>query len=173
MKILYTAVTFLLLTFGAYATEFAVVDYQSVIQKSKAFASFQSQAESNKKALEAQFQKESDNLKSMEQVLVNKRAELSETEFNKKRAEFEAKVESFRTRFQTKQTEFEANSSAVLKTIEDQSKKAISEASKAKNIEIVYQAAALAYYDKSKDISADVLKKLDSALPKVSLKKVS
>ncbi len=173
MKSIYVVACFLFLTFGAYATEFGIVDYQMVIQKSKAFNSFQSQAESNKKDLESQFQKESDNLKLMEETLVKKRPEYSETEFNKRRAEFESKVDAFRTKFQTKQTEFEKNNNEALKTIEDQSKKAIAEVSKAKKLEMVYQAAALAYYDKAKDISDEVLKKLDSSLPKVSLKKVS
>lgn len=173
MKFLYTMLAFLMLTFGVSAAEFAVVDYQAVIQKSKAFASFQSQAEANKKALETQFQKESESLKKAEQDLINKRPEYSEAEFNKKRAEFETKVEAFRTKFQAKQAEFEKNNAEALKTIEDQSKKTIGEVSKAKKHEIVYQAAALAYFDKSKDISEEVLKKLDTALPKVSLKKVS
>ncbi|MCL2566725.1 MAG: OmpH family outer membrane protein [Alphaproteobacteria bacterium] len=173
MKFLYTIFAFLLLTFAANAADFGVVDYQAVIQKSKAFSSFQSQAETNKKALEAQFQKESAALKTEEQNLVNARPNLSETEFNSKRAAFEAKVEAFRNKYQQKQTEFEKNNNEVLDTIQNQLKKAIAEVVKAKNFEIVYNSMALAYFDQSKDISAEVLKKLDAALPKVSLKKVA
>ncbi|MDR0483965.1 MAG: OmpH family outer membrane protein [Alphaproteobacteria bacterium] len=173
MKFLYTVFAFLLLTFSLHAADFAVVDYQAVIQKSKAFASFQAQAEANKKALETQFQKESEALKAEEQSLVNKRPELSEAEFNKKRADFEAKVTAFRNKYQQKQTDFEKNNNEVLKTIEAQLRKSINEIAKARNLEVVYNSMALAYFDSSKDISDEILKKLDAALPKVSLKKVA
>jgi Skp family chaperone for outer membrane proteins len=112
-------------------------------------------------------------LKAAEQELVNARPNLSEADFNSKRATFEAKVEAFRNKYQQKQTEFEKNNNDVLQTIEAQLKKAIADVVKAKNLEIVYNSMALAHFDPKNDISDEVLKKLDAALPKVTLKKVA
>jgi Skp family chaperone for outer membrane proteins len=155
------------------AENYAVVDYQKVIQQSSAFQSFQKQAADNKKSLEGSLNKETEALKAMEKDLVDRRSQLSEAEFNKKRSEFESKLESFKSKLQAKQAEFENNNAAALKTIENQSKKIIADIVKQKKYDIVYQAAGLAYFQPSVDISAEVLEKLNKSLSKITLKKVS
>lgn len=151
---------------------YAVIDVQKILQSSKAFESFQKQAQDQKQALEKEFNKESDALKAIEADLSQNRNNYSPVEFEKKRKDLETKIENFKEKVQKKQQAFDQNTSEVLKNVEQQMQKIIAKIVKDEKYEIVFQAMGLAYYDKDKDISDKVLQKLNTAVPSVTLKKV-
>jgi outer membrane protein len=175
-KILYTLLFFTMLSFSngytAPLENYAVVDLERVLQTSKAYESFQKQANTQKQALDAEFNKETESLKTIEADLAQNRNNYSPVEFEKKRKDLETKVANFREKVQKKQQAFDANAGEVLRSVQEQLQKIMAKLVKDEKYEIIFLAAGLAYYDKSKDISDIVLDKLNKAVPSVTLKKI-
>lgn len=162
---------FILNSFAHSAEKYAVIDVQKILQSSKAFASFQKQAQQIKESLEKEFSKESETLKEIEIDLTQNRNNYSPIEFEKKRKDFETKVANFKEKVQKKQQSFDKNSAEILKSIEQEMQKIVSKLVVSEKYEIVYQSMGLAYYPKEKDISDKVLSSLDSSVSAVTLKK--
>ena len=162
---------FILTSFANAFENYAVVDVQKILQSSKAFASFQKQAQKLKEDLEKEFAKESDVLKSIETDLSQNRNNYSPIEFEKKRKDFETKVSNFKEKVQKKQQNFDKNSGEILKSIEQEMQKIVAKIVSEEKYEVIFQSMGLAYYPKDKDISSKVLDKLNSSLSSVTLKK--
>ena len=162
---------FMLTSFANAIENYAVVDVQKILQSSKAFESFQKQAQKLKEELEKDFTKESDSLKAIETDLTQNRNNYSPVEFEKKRKDFETKVANFKEKVQKKQQSFDKNSAEILKSIEQEMQKIVSKIVSEEKYDIIFQAMGLAYYPKNKDISDKVLEKLNSSLSSVTLKK--
>ncbi len=173
MKLVYMLFILAFSSIAAFAEGSAVVKYQYVMQKSQAYNSLLKQAGENQKAFEAIAKKEEEVLQKAEKDLLAKKAEYSEVDFNKKVAEWRTKAESANNKLQEKQAELQKNNEAAMKTIEEQFRKIITALVKENSYEMVYLAESLAYYSEKSDMSEEVLKRLDKALPKISLKKVS
>lgn len=155
---------------GLKADDYAVVDYQKALQDSKAFKSFQSQAQKIGDDTSKQFAAERQKLEKDRSDLISNSSDFSKNELQKRKEDLDKRVESFTKKYQTKQQNFDKIAADAVASIESQAKKVIASYAKEKNYSMIYQAAALAYFPPEKDITADITKRLNSSLPSVTVK---
>jgi outer membrane protein len=172
MKILRILFVFFALTASLFAIDnYAVVNSQEVIFTSKAYDSFNKQMEKYKTEYEKQISKTQDELKALEKELVEKRNEFSPKEFEKRKVDFEKRVEKFRNDVQGTQQKFEQVAQETSKAIADNAKKIIQDLVKEKKVEVIFEAMGLLIYPDDKNLTKEVIKRLDAKMPKVDVKK--
>jgi outer membrane protein len=171
MKLIYTLLASFALTFASLAAGSAVVDFNDVLTKSKANASFESQITAIQKDIGGSFDKERKLLEDTYKELNEKRDTFSPKELAKREEELQKKVTDFQKRLEEKETNLRKSIEDVRTSIIKKLNDSIASIAKARSYDMVYNAAGLAYYPPSMDISNDVLRELDKVLPTVVVKK--
>lgn len=171
MKYIYSIITFVLLTMFINAAGYGVVDFEYVANESKAQKSAAKQIKDYETSLRLGFEKEVDVIRKLEKDLTDNRSKFKEKELIAKENDYNKKVADFQKRAQEKQDALKNSAESASMAIEKALQEAVENVAKAKSLNIVYASAALAYYNKSSDISKDVLAELDKNLSKITVKK--
>ncbi len=153
------------------APAIAVLDAPRIFRESKAAKSIQAEVEKKHAAFQAEIAKQEEGLRAADQKLKSQQAALSPEEFQKKRQEIAGQADKFRKNAQARRDQMENAVSAGNDQIRDALVKVVGEIAKAKGITLVLNKTIVVWPGASMDITAEALKKLDAALPKVTLPK--
>lgn len=164
----FVACTMLAFTASA-ASNIATVNIQEIMQKSTAAQSVKEQLDTKQKAFQAEMSKKEAQFNSEEQDLRKKRSVLSAEAFEKKVKEFKAKETAAQKDVQAKRAELDNAFSDALSQIQKAVFDIVSGIAKEKAYIAVIPTTQLLWADPTLDITADVLSKLNSTLPKVTV----
>lgn len=152
------------------APKIAVVNIQGIMRDATAAKSVRDQMQAKQKAYQGELTKKQDDLQKQEQELSKQRGVLAKDAF-------EAKVKDFRTQATNAQKDVEAKKTTLDTAFENaiaQIQKAvegiIADLAKEKGFTLAVPTSQLLFADPSLDISAEVLQRLNSQLPKVDVK---
>ena len=147
-----------------------VLDFQKMFQDSLAGKDFNSKLEAKRKSLDDSRNKKESELVKMNEDLKKQQSVLSSDAFDKKRKDFEAKIQSFQQDLQEEGMKFEKERNDAVGQVEDATKEILADLAKEKGYSVVVSKNAVVYNADSLDISNEVLSKLDKKLKSVNLK---
>jgi outer membrane protein len=150
--------------------EVVVVDFQKVFMESAAGKDLNNKLEAQKKSFEDSRNKKESELIKINEDLKKQQSVLSGEAFEKKRKDFEVKVQNFQQDLQADGMKFEKMKNNALEQIEEATKKVISDIAADKKFKLVVSKNAVLFNSDDLDVSTEVLKKLDSKLKSVDLK---
>jgi Skp family chaperone for outer membrane proteins len=152
---------------AARPTKMAVVDVQEIMKQSKAASKLRDQLEAQKNTLQKDLSKEEDGLRDQEKELADKRGVLAADAFEQKRRDFQDKVAAFQKKVQERSRDldqkFASGSSQVRKTMLE----AVADVADKNGYTMVFSRADLLIFDKTLDVTDQVLKIVDQKLPEV------
>ena len=154
----------------SYADNIAFVNIQEIMRDSTAAKSVKEQLESKQKSFQDEMSKKEADLQKEDQELVKEHSVLAPDAFDKKAKEFKAKATSAQKDAQTKRDELYNASSSSLSEIQKAVFDIVSKMAKEKGYTAVLSVSELLYADPKLDVTKDVLSKLNTALPKVTVK---
>ncbi len=152
---------------AARPTKMAVVDVQEIMKQSKAASKLRDQLEAQKNTLQKDLSKEEDGLRDQEKELADKRGVLSADAFEQKRRDFQDKVAAFQKKVQERSRDldqkFASGSSQIRKTMLE----GVADVADKNGYTMVFSRADLLIFDKTLDVTDQVLKIVDQKLPEV------
>lgn len=152
---------------AARPVKMAVVDVQEIVKQSKAATKLRDQLDAQKNSLQKDLSKEEDGLRDQEKELADKRGVLSADAFEQKRRDFQDKVAAFQKKVQERSRDldqkFASGSSQVRKTMLE----AVADVAEKNGYTVVFSRADLLIFDKTLDITDQVLKIVDQKLPEI------
>ncbi len=152
---------------AARPTKMAVVDVQEIMKQSKAASKLRDQLEAQKNTLQKDLSKEEDGLRDQEKELADKRSVMAADAFEQKRRDFQDKVAAFQKKVQERSREldqkFASGSSQIRKTMLE----AVADVADKNSYTMVFSRADLLIFDKTLDVTDQVLKIVDQKLPEV------
>lgn len=151
-------------------TAIGVVNVAKIMQDSKAATSVRSQLQTKQKSFQAELDAKEKELLAEDQGLVKQKDKVEKAAFEAKVKAFREKAASAQKQVQDKKVQldkaFTASLEEIQKTVLDITKQVATE----KKLGLVVSSAQVLYNDQSLDITDEVLKRLDSKLPNVSVK---
>lgn len=172
LRLFSLAIAAFLFTAQAYAGDdlkIAVVDIQKIVSESTATKDINKQLEKKKNEFQSQINKQEEGLMKEDQALGKKKASLSPEAFEKQRKEFQTKVSNVQRDVQKKRVQLENAYTAALSTVQKTVIEIIKDMADDKDFSLAIPASQALYFESKMDISAEVLKKLNSKLPSVSV----
>ena len=148
----------------------AVVDVQKLMTDSKAAQSIQKQIETKRQQYQQEFSKHEEELRNSEKSLAEARGNLSAEEFNDRRQDFENKLLETRKLVQKRRRALEKAAAAALAQLRNKVVGIVATIADDQKIDLVITRQNIILVDKDLDITAQVLKQLDSSLSKIELK---
>ncbi len=158
-----------LATTPSHAFNVAVVDMQRVMADSKAANSARSQLESKQKSFQAQVGKTESDLQKKDQELAKQRSLLAADEFKNKLTDFRKKAAEAQKDVQQKRLKLRRAFEMSIVTIQKKVTSIVAQIAKEKGYNLVVPTAQSLYFDKSLDVTSEVLKRLDSQLPSMKV----
>ncbi len=152
------------------ADNIAFVNIQEIMRDSTAAKSVKEQLDVKQKSFQTEMTKKEEELQKEDQELGKERSVLAPDAFEKKVKEFKTKATQAQKEAQAKRDELYNASSSSLNEIQKAVFDIVSKMAKEKGYSVVLPSSELLYADNKMDITRDVLSKLNSALPKVSVK---
>lgn len=153
----------------AKALSIAVVDVEKVLSEAKAAKSLQSQILAKKETLQKEFSAKEKELKATETTLLGEKETLPAEEFAKKRKAYEEKIIETRKLFQKTRNSMEEGVGEAMKQLRKSILEAAADVGQEKGYDIVLTRESVLLADKSLDITAEVLAKLDAKLADIKL----
>jgi len=151
-------------------TTIALINTQEIMHESTAAQSIKEQFDAKQKSFQSEMTKKEESLQKEDQDLGKERAVLSPEAFDKKVQEFKNKASAAQREAKEKNAELEKALSAAFGDIQKVLFDIVSDIAKEKGYSIVMPTGQLIYADPKLDITKDVLAKLNSKLPKVTMK---
>ena len=148
----------------------AVVNIQQVMKDSTAAKTVREQLESKQKSFQAEITKKEEALKKEDQDLSKQKSVLAKDAFEKKVTDFRVKATGVQKDVQSKKAQLDSAFEHSLNDIQQVVTEIIADLSKEKGFSIAVPTSQILYADKSLDISADVLDRLNKKLPKLDVK---
>ena len=148
----------------------AIVDIEKILADSKASQSLQKQIQTKKEAFQKEFSAKEAELKKTETGLLAEREKVTAEEFGKKRKAYEEKILETRKLFQKRRNSLDEGLNAAMTELRKNIVQATTEVGEEKDYDIVLTRESVIIADKTLDITADVLKKLDAKLTDIQLK---
>lgn len=148
----------------------AIVDVQMLLTESTAAKHIQKQLQAKRDALQKEFAQYEEKLRTNEKSLADEKSKLDEAAFKAKRDEFEKSLLETQGLVQKKKRDLEQavlDSTAVLR---ESLLKIVAAISEEKKYDVVMTRQNVVLADKSLDITAQVLEKLNATLTEVPLK---
>lgn len=158
------------LSVAANAADIAVISMQEIMRQSTAAKSLKSQLESKQKSFQAEVKKREQSLQKEEKDLAEKRSVLSADAFQKKVKDFSKKASDAQRDVQKKKAKIDQSMANALSQIQKTVNEIVSSMAKEKGFKVAVPTSQTIYADNSLDITNEVLAKLNSKLPSVSLK---
>jgi outer membrane protein len=142
-----------------------VVDVQSLLQNSKAAKMVRSQIEQKRNEYTKEISHAEEVLRAERDTLQRQQASLSPEALNKRGREFQQKVNNLDLDVQSKRQALEKSNSDALSRIQGAMLKIIADIAKQRKANLVLQRTDLVLFDRSFDVTDEVLQKLDEELP--------
>ena len=142
-----------------------VVDVQALLEHSKAAKMVRSQIEQKRAEYTKEISREEEGLRAERDALQRQQASLSAAALNKKGREFQQKVNDLDRNVQSKRQALEKSNNEALSRIQQEMIKIIADIAKRRKANLVFQRSDLVLFDRSFDVTDEVLQKLDEKLP--------
>ena len=150
-----------------------IIDDQAIIQNSKAGKALEAELNKQYTSFKTEISEQEAALRNQAQQLQQQQASLSADAFQKKRQELDQQVEQYRRNAQNRKDQLDRASAAGLKQLRDALAKVAAEIASARGMSLVLFRSSVALSAPTFDITPDVLKRFDQALPSVSLPKAN
>lgn len=148
----------------------AVVNIQQIMRDSAAGKSVRSQLEGKQKSFQSDLSKKEESLRKEEQELGSQRGVLAKDAFEQKVRDYQSKVTGTQKEVQTKKATLDVAFERALGDIQKVVTDIIGQMSKERGFSVAIPTSQILYAESNLDITADVLKQLDSKLPNVAVK---
>jgi Skp family chaperone for outer membrane proteins len=142
-----------------------VVDVQALLQESKAAKMVRAQVEEKRAEYTKEISHEEENLRAVRDALQRQQASLSADAMNKKGREFQQKVNELDRSVQAKRQALEKSNNDALSKIQQEMVKIIADIAKQRKANLVLQRTDLVLFDRSFDVTDEVMQKLDEQMP--------
>jgi outer membrane protein len=146
-----------------------VVDVQSLLQNSKAAKMVHSQIEQKRIEYTKEISHEEEVLRAERDSLQRQQASLSPEALNKKGREFQQKVNDLDRSVQSKRQALEKSNNDALSQVQQAMLRIIADIAKERKANLVFQRTDLVLFDRSFDVTDEVMQKLDEELPVVTV----
>src|SRR5436190_2680171 len=150
-----------------------VVDYQALLQNSKAAKMVRSQIEGKRGEYTKEISHQEEVLRAERDTLQRQQASLSPEALNQKGRDFQQKVNDLEKNVQGKRQALEKSNGDALQRIQEQMLKIIADIAKQRKANLVFQRADLILFDQGFDVTDEVLQKLDEDMPALTVNFVS
>jgi outer membrane protein len=142
-----------------------VVDVQALLQESKAAKMVHAQIEQKRAEYTKEISREEEMLRAERDALQRQQASLSPEALNRKGREFQQKVNALDLSVQAKRQALEKSNNDALSQIQQQMLKIIADITKDRKANLVLQRTDLVLFDRSFDVTDEVMQKLDEQMP--------
>jgi outer membrane protein len=142
-----------------------VVDVQALLQETKAAKMVRAQIEQKRSEYAKEISQQEEMLRGERDVLQRQQASLSPEALNKKGREFQQKVNELDRSVQAKRQALEKSNNDALSKIQQQMLKIIADIAKQRKANLVLQRTELVLFDRSFDVTDEVMQKLDEQMP--------
>jgi outer membrane protein len=142
-----------------------VVDVQALLQESKAAKMVRAQIEQKRTEYTKEISHEEEMLRAERDALQRQQASLSPDTLNRKGREFQQKVNALDLSVQAKRQALEKSNNDALGQIQQQMLKIIADIAKQRKANLVLQRSDLVLFDRSFDVTDEVMQKLDEQMP--------
>jgi len=146
-----------------------VVDYQALLQNSKAAKMVRSQIEQKRGEYTKEISHQEEVLRAERDTLQRQQASLSPEALNQKGRDFQQKVNELERNVQGKRQALEKSNGDALQRIQEQMLKIIADIAKQRKANLVFQRADLVLFDQGFDVTDEVLQKLDEEMPALTV----
>jgi outer membrane protein len=146
-----------------------IVDTEKVLAEAKAMKGLQGQAEGQQQALQKEFAKKQEDLRSAETELRKEQGTIAADVFQDKVHTFEKRVAEVQREAATKKQSLEGGFKSSLDKVKQALVEVVRDIATERHANMVVQAAPFLIFDPSYDASADALRRLDQKLPSVLL----
>src|SRR6266851_293337 len=146
-----------------------VVDYQALLQNSKAAKMVRSQIEQKRGEYTKEISHQEEGLRAERDALQRQQASLSPEALNQKGRDFQQKVNELERNVQGKRQALEKSNGDALQKIQEQMLKIIADIAKQRKVNLVFQRADLVLFDQGFDVTDEVLQKLDEEMPALTV----
>jgi len=150
-----------------------IIDDQVVMQNSKAGKALQADLNKQYTAFKAEIGQQETALRNQAEQLQQQQASLAPEVFQKKKQELDQQVEQYRKNAQNRKDQLDRAQAAGLKQLRDAFGKVAAEVANARGMNLVLFRSSVALSTAAFDITPDVLKRFDQALPAVTLPKAN
>ncbi len=144
-----------------------IVDVQAVLEQSKAGQGVKAKLEAKRKAIQADIDKTEKQLKAEQDQLNVQRPTLPPEEFQKKTADFQAKVQKYRKDAEAKKQELDKSYNDSVKQMMATLQKVITDVATKSKLTLVLNRSTVILSAEAWDITDTVLKEFNKALPAV------
>ena len=148
----------------------AVVDVQQLLQKSSAAKSIQQQFEAEREKLQSEMRQQQEQVRTGQQALATARTSLAPDAYEQRRKEFEKQVQDMTTKTDTRRQALDKAVNDAVNLLRDHMLAVVGQVATERGVGIVLPSHAIVHLsDKSLDITAMVLQRLDVRLPQVAV----
>lgn len=156
-------------SYAADAPTIAIIDYNKILSDSKAGASLQKQIEAKREAFSREFAEKDKTLKASQAELIEAREKLTAEEFNKKRQAFDKQISDVKSLFEKRRNGLQQGVDKAMGDLRRNILEASAAVAAEKGFDIVLSRESVVIAEKDLDITAEVLKALDTKLPAIAL----
>src|SRR5216110_3275479 len=146
-----------------------VVDVQSLLQNSKSAKMVRQQIEQKRAEYAKEISHQEETLKQERDSIQRQQSSLSAEALNQKGREFQQKVNDLDRGVQSKRQALERSNAEALEKIQEAMLKIITDISKDRKSNLVFQRSELVLFDQGFDVTDEVLLKLDEQLPTLTV----
>jgi outer membrane protein len=146
-----------------------VVDVQSLLQNSKSAKMVRQQIEQKRAEYAKEISHQEEVLRQERDTLQRQQASLSAEALNQKGKEFQQKVNDLDRGVQGKRQALERSNADALEKIQEAMLKIVTEISKDRKANLVFQRSELVLFDQGFDVTDEVLQKLDEQMPTLTV----
>jgi outer membrane protein len=150
-----------------------VVDVQSLLQNSKSAKMVRQQIEQKRAEYAKEISHQEGVLRQERDTLQRQQASLSAEALNQKGKEFQQKVNELDRSVQAKRQALERSNAEALEKIQEAMLKIITDISKDRKSNLVFQRSELVLFDQGFDVTDEVLQKLDEQLPTLTVNSIA
>ena len=147
-----------------------ILDIQRIKKESKAIISIREQITIERDKYEKNFRSKEEILRKEEQEIAKQRTVLSAEAFKKKNNEFRKKVQSLQEKMQKASQLLQKAEAEAIREFNNNLRPVLIESSNAYSVNVVLFASQVAFAPRSLDLTSDVMKRLDIAIPNIKVK---
>lgn len=154
---------------AAAASDVAVVNIPQIMRESKAAQAIRDQVQSKQKAFQAELDQKETALQKEDQELAKQRSVLSQEAFEKKYREFREKAANTQKEVRAKRASLDKGLTLALAEIQKKVGEIVTALAAEKQFRMAFSSQQVLYTDPALDITNEVLSRLNSQLPSVTV----
>ncbi|MDC0073452.1 OmpH family outer membrane protein [Alphaproteobacteria bacterium] len=148
-----------------------ILDIQRIKKESSAIISIRNQIQEMRSDYEKKFRSKEDELRDEEQEIARQRTVLSDEAFKLKEREFRIKVQKLQEKMKNASLSLQQSEADAVRIFNNNLRPILVESSKAYGVTVVLFASQVAFAPRSLDITEDVMKRLNTIIPEINVKK--